>query len=116
MISAMSSHGSNSAHAACTTGASRLARSERVNGPDLRPEDEHAVPLRVVEGFLAQPVARQNQPRALRVPEGEGEHPVEVGDAFLPELLPRVNDDLGVGPRREAVAPFPQAGAELAEV
>jgi len=71
--------------------------------PEFGTEDEPAGLLRIVQGFLAHPVPRQEQRLTLLVPQGKGEHPVEMGDAFLPELLVGVDDDLGIRPRLEPV-------------
>jgi len=61
---------------------------------------EHAV----VERFLAEPVARQEQRLAPRIPQREGEHPVEAVETAFTPRLPGMDDDLGVRARPERVA------------
>ena len=79
-------------------------------------EDELAVGLGVEEGLLPHPVPRQEEAPPVRVPDGEGEHPPEPGQAVFPVLLVGVEDDLRVARRGEAVPLALQLGAELLEV
>jgi hypothetical protein len=70
----------------------------------LRGEAEDAVPLGIEERLLAEPIAGHQEPAATRVPEGEGEHALELPDAVGAELLVEVDDHLGVAVRPERVA------------
>ncbi len=85
-------------------------------GADLRGEHEPPVALRVVEGLFAHPIAGGEERLALGVPQDEGEHPVEVGEALLAEFLPGVDDHLGVGAGGEAVPARAQGLGEAPEV
>ena len=67
---------------------------------------EHEPPVvqhGVIERLLAQPVARQEQFPPRAVPQREGEHAVELGQAVRPPLLPGMDDRLGVAMRAEHV-------------
>ncbi len=70
----------------------------------LRAEDQDPVLDRVVDRPDAHPVSRQHKPVPLPVPEGEGEVSVEVLDAARPLPPVRLEYDLGVGARPEAVS------------
>jgi len=50
---------------------------------------------------------------AARVPEGEGVLTVETGQAFRPEFLVKVEDDLGIGVRCKLVPASFEFGAQL---
>ena len=50
-----------------------------------------------IERLDAEPVAGEHQPAAARVPQGDGEHAVEVGQEIEPAVLVEMDDDLGVG-------------------
>ena len=52
---------------------------------------------REIERLDAEPVAGEHQPAAARVPQGDGEHAVEVGQEIEPAVLVEMDDDLGVG-------------------
>ena len=69
-----------------------------------------------MEGFDAQAVAGQDQFFRLRVPEGDGEHAVEMGDEVLAVFLVKVDDDLGVGVGVETVAAGQKRGLEGREI
>src|SRR5262245_47867500 len=87
-------------------------------GPELGAEDEdEAIGSGViVERLLAHPVAGQQQPPAGRVPDREGEHAIELGNAIVAIDLVGVGDHLGVRARSEAM-PMPlQMSAQLREV
>ena len=79
-------------------------------------EQELAVALVDVERLLPEAVAREQQPPALGVPQGEGEHPLERRDERVAELLVQVRDNLGVGRRAELVAAPAQPRAQPAVV
>src|SRR5262249_57115067 len=82
----------------------------------LRSENEPAVAFRIVEGLLAHPVASCKERLAFGIPDHEGEHPVELSDTILAELLPGVNDHLGVGAGREPMASFAELSGQVAIV
>ena len=85
-------------------------------GPDFRGEHEPPVALRVVEGLFPHPIAGGEERLALGVPQDEGEHPVEMGEAIRAELLPGVDDHLGVGAGGEAVPARAQGLGEAPEI
>src|SRR6266550_20075 len=68
----------------------------------------------VVERLDAEPVARQQQPSALPVPQRKRKHPLEPLDAALPFLLVQMQYRLGVAAGAIAVTallqPEPQVG------
>ena len=59
---------------------------------------------RVVERFLAEPVARYEERLPVAVPEREHEHAGEALDTALAPLLPGMHDHFGVRMRAEAMA------------
>jgi hypothetical protein len=67
----------------------------------------------VDQRLLAHPVARDEEPTAAAVPQGEGEHAVQVADAVDAVLLVEVRDDLGVAVGGEPVAARPQVPPQL---
>ena len=73
----------------------------------LRGEQQPVREPRIVERLLAEAIARGEQPPRRRVPEDEGEHPVEPLEARRTVVLVRVQDDLRVGARGEDVTPPP---------
>src|SRR5438034_1238202 len=70
----------------------------------------------VVERLLAQAVTGEEERAARAVPDREGEHAAEMGDARLAVLGVRAQNHLGVALCPEPVAPGLQLGAEAAEV
>ena len=60
------------------------------------PECQPPVGQRVVKGFLAHPVAGEQQALPDGVPEGEGEHAVDAGKEVVAPLLVAVDEHLGV--------------------
>jgi hypothetical protein len=68
------------------------------------------------ERLDAEPVARQEQRPAPRIPQGKGEHPLEFAHQVLAVLLVEVHDHLGVRMRAELVAACLQARAQRLEV
>ncbi len=83
---------------------------------ELRAEDERAGRLRVEQGLLADPVARQEQLLLALVPDGEGEHAAQVLRRVRAPLLVGVDDGLGVAVGAEAVAEVFEPFFKLAEV
>ena len=79
---------------------------------DLRAEDESLGQQRVEQRLDAEPVAGEHELPPARVPDGEGEHPVEAGDAGRTLLLVEVQDRLGVGARAVRVALGLELGAQ----
>ena len=63
---------------------------------DLGGEQERAVMLRVVEGFLPQAVPRQHQPSPALIPEREGPHAVQMLLAVRAPLFIGAQNHLGV--------------------
>src|SRR5262245_61738982 len=59
-------------------------------------EIEIPVVNRVVEGFDAETVARQEQASLPRVPNGEGEHSVESAEHLRPMFDEQIQQHLGV--------------------
>ena len=85
-------------------------------GPDFRGEHEPPVALGVVEGLFPHPIPGGEERLALGIPQDEGEHPVEMGQAVRAELLPGVDDHLGVGAGGEAVPTGAQGLGEAPEI
>ena len=79
----------------------------------VRAEDEAADRARHVQGLLPEPVTRQQKPCAPHVPDREGEHPVQARRQVDPPLLVAVDEDLRVGPRREAMPALLELAAQL---
>src|SRR5207244_3613547 len=75
-----------------------------------------AVGQRVVEWLFPHPVASEKELLAGAVPEREREHPVQALEQALARLLPRMRDDLRVGPRGETVAARAEGGAMLVAI
>ncbi len=69
-----------------------------------------------MKGLDAQAVAGQDEFPRFRIPEGDGEHAVQLGDEVLAVLLVEVDDDLGVGVGVETVAAGQQSGLEGREI
>jgi len=78
--------------------------------PQLRGEDQLAIPLPVEERLLTGAIAGQLENLLPLVPDREGEHPVEALDEVRAVLLVHVGDDLGVHSGAEAVAEGLQLG------
>ena len=57
----------------------------------------------VVERLLAEPIARDEEPLAARVPDGEGEHPRQPLGKRVAPLFITVDEHLGVAARAEDV-------------
>ena len=67
----------------------------------------------VVDRLLAEAIAREEQPLAPRVPDGEREHPVDaLRKRFAPLLVP-VDEHLGVAVAAEHVSVRNQLGAQM---
>ena len=86
-------------------------RSEE--GLGLRAEDETILDPGVVERLDPHPVPSHEETAAGVVPDGKGEHAVQVVDAGIAMLLVEVQDDLRVGTGPEAVSGLLEAGAVL---
>ena len=86
-------------------GADRGPGGER---GQLRGEVEPVARVRVEERLLAEAVAGDQQRPRPRVPDREGEHPLERVHEVGPVLLVEVDQDLGVGPGRQGVAALAQ--------
>src|SRR5207249_10451165 len=69
-----------------------------------------------MEGLLAHPVARQQQRTLPDVPDGEGEHAVEMVHAVFAPRLVCVHEDLGIGPRAKTMSQALETSAERQEV
>jgi hypothetical protein len=75
--------------------------------------EEHAVwQDAVVQRLDAEPVADEQQRPPARVPDREGEHPLEALHAGRALLLVEVDDRLGVGSRAKAMSALLQLGAQ----
>ncbi len=89
----------------------------REHGLELAAEDEQLARGPVVQRLLAEPVAAEDQPLAVLVPDGEREHPIEpAGQRHGVVVLREVGDDLGVAVRGERVAAGHELFPKLAEV
>src|SRR3989475_449551 len=86
---------------------SRVHTGERKQRLDLRCKDERAGRHGIIEGLDAQSIAGAKQPAPRAVPDGEGKHAVEAGEAPFPPMAVGLQQHFGVGPGREGVAePF----------
>src|SRR5919201_2619771 len=72
--------------------------------------------FRVEERLFSEPVAREDERSARRVPHGEREHAVELLDEGFSVALVQMDDDLGVGLRPEAMTGGGELLAELLKV
>ena len=82
----------------------------------FRREGKGAPPVGVQEGLLAETVPRTEEHTAPRVPDREGEHPVQLGQTVRPPLRVGAQQDFGGGLAPEAVAEAAQAIPKLDEV
>ena len=74
---------------------------------DLGGEQQQVPGASVIQRLDAQPVSRQQQPLALRIPQAEGEHPVQLAQQLggvAAGLLVAMDEHLRVGVGAEAVA------------
>src|SRR5262245_12519284 len=84
---------------------------------DVAREVEPVAKIRIEERFLPQPVSRKEQALARSIPESEREHPVQaLEEPLRSPFLVRMNDDLGVGPRSEAMSGSPELVSQVIEV
>jgi hypothetical protein len=83
---------------------------------ELRAEHQRLGGEGPVQRLLAQPVARQQQPATLRVPECQPGHGVDPRQQRVPFFFVEVHQHLGVGLRREAMPLADQFVAQLAVV
>ena len=74
----------------------RLNETTRENRLDLGAEDEPIVADGPVERLDPQSIAREQQPPAGGVPDGEREHAAEAVNTVVPPLLVRVDNRLGI--------------------
>ena len=95
-----------------------LPRHRRVGHDrlDLGGKDEPRAVVIVIERLLADPVARDKQARARRVPDRDGKHAVEPLQAVRAPFLIGVQNDLGVAARAEDMPFRLQLRPEIAEV
>ncbi len=70
----------------------------------------------VVQRLLAHPVPGQKHPAALPVPEGNGEHALQMFQAVRAPLLVGAQDDLGVAARAEGLPQALQLPLEVLEI
>ena len=83
----------------------------------LRRERERPVAeARPQQRLLAEPVAREHEPSARRVPQRDREHAVEPLDEARPVLLVQVRDHRRVAAAAHLVTLLREVGAELREV
>src|SRR3989449_6230230 len=80
---------------------SRVHTGERKQRLDLRCKDERAGRHGIVEGLDAQSIAGAEQPAPRAVPDGEGKHAVEAGEAAFPPMAVGLQQHFGVGPGRD---------------
>jgi hypothetical protein len=94
----------------------RLDRTGGQDRLDLRGEDQLVPGQRVIERLDPQPIAGQEEPAPLAVPQGEGEHPAQGLDATILVFLVEMKDRLVVAVRPVAMAPLFQIRPELGVV
>ena len=80
----------------------RQAR-QRKQALELAGEEQPARLVAVDERLFAQPVAAEDQAAVLGVPDGDGEHAVEMREALRPFVFIEVNDAFGVALGAELV-------------
>ncbi len=85
-------------------------------GLDLGGEIEPRSDPAIMERFDSQAVAGQDEAAAFRVPEDDGEHPVEGVDEIRSPFLVKMNDDFGIGLRGQDMAPGEEILADLGEI
>src|SRR5262249_2198616 len=85
-------------------------------GFQLRAEGEPLPILEVVQRLLPDAVPGEQQASLADVPQGEGEHATQVGDAGVTPLLPPMNNDLGVRGGPEVVTALLELGPERVKV
>ena len=90
-----------------------LTAGQRV---ELGRERERDVVEAVVEGLDPEPVPREHEPPPRRVPDRDGEHAAQPRREPGSPLLVRVDEHLGVRPRREAMAGARELAGQLAVV
>ena len=95
-----------------------LSRTGRVLEERLQlgAEQQRAVELGVVQRLLAEPVPCEQQAPPPRVPDGEGEHPVQALRAVDARLLVEMDERLRVAVRAEDVSAGLQLRAQVREV
>jgi hypothetical protein len=76
-------------------------------------EAQAAGHLAVVQGLDAQTVARQQQTAAVALPEGEGEHALQMAHAILAPGVIGLEDDFGVAVGEKVIATLTEFGAQL---
>ena len=79
---------------------------------DFRGKQKAPVGLRPVERLLTNPVASEEESFPSRVPDGKGEHSVEVIDAPFTVKLIKSDDDFGVTIGPKGYASFLQRASE----
>ena len=78
----------------------------------LAGEEQPARLVAIDERLFAQAVAAEHEAAAIGVPDGDGEHAVQVREAVRPFVLVEMDDRLGVAVGAELVARrLPAAGA-----
>src|ERR1039458_6951595 len=82
-------------------------------GFDLGAEHELRWRGPVIQGLLAQTIAREEQRLAARIPNRRGEHAIELVDALKPRLLIEVQEGLDVAVCAEAVASLLQVPTQI---
>jgi hypothetical protein len=85
---------------------------EGQKGAQLGTEGEPRVLRPVVERLDPDPVAGDEEPLPVGVPDGEREHAAEPVDHLLPVVLVQVDEGFGVAARAKPVAPALQLRAE----
>ncbi len=86
------------------------------HGVQLGGEHDPAPGRCIVQRLLPHAIAGQQELLALRVPEREGKHAIEMIDAMLAVFLPGMHDGFRVRTGDEAMAPCHQVPPQNAEV
>src|SRR5439155_3854837 len=86
------------------------------DGLDLRSKRKAGSVPGVIQRLDSQPVARQEQLRAARVPDREGKHTAQVSHAVFAEGVVGVEDRFGVARRAEPISPGCELIAKRTEV
>jgi hypothetical protein len=85
-------------------------------GFDLGGEEHLPIFEDVIQRFLAQWIARQEQALLPFVPDGEGEHAAQLFDAIAAQLFVQVHDHFGVSLGLKLVTVLEQLFTQLGKI
>lgn len=85
-------------------------------GFEFAGEDELSAAVGVVERLFAESIAGQDKLLLSAVPDGDGEHAIEMGEAIGTEIFVEVDDGLGIAFGAKLVAGAFESSAEFAVI